>query len=182
MLVLGFNGSPRKGFATQSLVEKVLQGAEQKGAETKLINLSKSNIAACIGCLACRKDGVCSIKDDMTDIIADIKTADAIVIGSPVYMMQMTSQTKAFVDRLFPLLKPDFTSNVKEGTKAQLVFTQGQPPESFRTYFDYTESMFKFFGFATQKTFAVGNTRAKGDLDKQEDAIQQAVEIGSNLV
>ncbi len=183
MKVLGFSGSPRKGFSTENLVKKVLEGAEQQGAETTFFQISKMNISACKGCLACRKDGICSIKDDMQDIIADIKNSDAVVIGSPVYMLQMTAQTKAFVDRLFPLIKADFTSVLKKGTNAVLMFTQGtEDTEAFRTYFEHNESVFKMFGFSVEKTFAAGNTRAKGDLEKQEQVIQEAVEIGRNLV
>ena len=180
--VTGFCGSPRKGLNTESLVKKVLEGAENKGAEIKLYNLAKMNISGCKGCLACRKDGICSIKDDMQEIIAEIKNSDAVVIGSPVYMLQMTAQTKAFVDRLFPLIRGDFTPVLK-GTKAVWAFTQGaENTEAFRSYFEHNESMLKLFGFIVEKTLVAGNTSVKGDVEKQENVIKEAVEIGSNLV
>jgi len=40
--VICFNGNPRKEFNTESLVKKVLEGAE-----TKLYNLAKMNISGC---------------------------------------------------------------------------------------------------------------------------------------
>jgi len=181
--VLGFSGSPKKGSNTEQLVRKVLEGAERKGATTKLHNLAKMDISGCKGCLVCRKEGTCSIKDDMQEIVAEIKSSDAIVIGSPIYMMQMASQTKAFVDRLFPLIKADYTSVLKEGTKAAWVFTQGTADtDAFRAYFDHNESMFGYFGFSVEKTLVVGNTRAKGDLEKQEAKMEEALELGGKLV
>ncbi len=183
MKVIGFNGSPRKGFNTEQLVNKVLEGARNKGAETKLYNLTKMDISPCRACLACRRDKPCSIKDDMAGIIEEIKSSDAIVIGSPVFMLQMSAQTKAFVDRLFPLVKGDETSNLNPGTKALCLFTQGTPyPEAFKAYFDHNELAIKYFGFDIEKTFVAGGTIKKNDLQQQEKTIKKAVEIGENLV
>ncbi len=180
--VIGFNGSPRVGFNTETLVGKVLEGAEKAGAGTKLFNLDRMDIKPCRGCMACRRDGVCSIKDDMTELISEIKSSNAIVLGSPVYMLQMTAQTKTFVDRLFPLIRSDFSSVLKEGTKAALVFTQGaENSEAFANYFEHTENMFKHFGFSVEKTLVAGNTGAKGDVEKQEELIVKAEELGRKL-
>jgi len=181
--VIGFNGSPRKSFNTKSLVKTILEGAEKKGAETKLYDLAKMNIGGCIGCVACRRGPDCSIKDDMSGLLEEIKSADAVVFGSPVYMLQMTSQTKAFIDRLFPIIKNDFSSVLKAGTKALFVYTQGTvDTEAFRSYFNHNENMLQHFGFTVEKSFAIGNTRAKGDFEKQEDKVKEAMELGSNLV
>jgi len=183
MKVIGFNGSPRKGFNTETLVKSVLEGAEKKGAETHLYNLINMDISPCRGCLACRRDKPCSIEDDMHAILEEIKTAEAIVIGSPIYMLQMSAQTKAFVERLYPLVKGDRSSALSEGTKAICMFTQGTPdPEAFRAYFDHNEMVMKYFGFDVQKTFVAGSTTAKGDLEKQKEIINEATEIGENLV
>lgn len=182
MKVTGFNGSPRVGFNTESLVSRVLEGAEKSGAETQLFNLARMDISGCRGCLACRRDGICSIKDDMTDLIAEIVSSDAIVLGSPIYMLQMTSQAKAFVDRLFPLIRSDFSSVLKEDTKAALVFTQGTTEtEAFSSYFEITESLFKAFGFSDVRTLVAGATRGKGDVEKQDALIAEAIERGRSL-
>lgn len=116
----------------------------------------------------------------MQEIIPEIKNSDAVVIGSPVYMLQITSPTKAFVDRLFPLIIGYFTPVLK-GKKAVWAFTQGtENTEAFRNYFEHDESMFRLFGFAVEKTLVAGNTRVKGDMEK--NVLKEAVEIGNNLV
>ena len=55
MRVIGINASPRKKANTQTLVEAILSGAEEKGAETNLVNLSESKLTGCLGCEACKK-------------------------------------------------------------------------------------------------------------------------------
>ena len=184
MKVIGFSGSARKGFSTDQVVNKILQGAEAKGAETKFYNLNKMNISPCKGCLLCRKkEGECSIKDDMDELRAEINSSNAVVIGSPIYMIQMNAQTKTFIDRLFPLIKADFGSTLQDGTKAVFAFTQGtKNTDAFRNYFEHNENMMRHFGFNVQKTFGVGDTRAKNDLEKQQDKINEALEVGANLI
>ncbi len=180
--IIGINGSPRVGFNTEVLVKKILEGAEKAGATTKLFNVDRMDIKPCRGCMACRKDGICSIKDDMTEVLAEIKNSNAMVLGSPVYMLQMTAQAKTFVDRLFPLIRGDFTSVLDPGTKAALVFTQGQPDTTaFSSYFEHTENMFKHFGFDVQKTFVAGGTGKKGDVEKQEELMDKAAMLGEEL-
>ena len=184
MKVIGISGSERKGFSTDQLVNKILQGAEIQGAEIKFYNLSKMNISPCKGCLLCRKkEGECSIKDDMDELRAEINSSNAVVIGSPLYMIQMNAQTKTFIDRLFPILKADFTSTLQNGTKAVFAFTQGtENTDAFRNYFEHNENMMKHFGFDVLKTIVAGNTRAKGDLEQQHEKIEEAIKLGNDLI
>ena len=42
--------------------------------------------------------------DGMAPLYAEIFSADAVVIGTVVFMFQITGQTKTFIDRLFALL------------------------------------------------------------------------------
>ena len=67
MKVIGINASPRKRANTQTLVEAVLEGAAENGAETRLVNLRELTIHGCLGCEGCKKHpGKCVQKDDLT--------------------------------------------------------------------------------------------------------------------
>lgn len=101
--IIGIIGSPRIGGNTAFLVEKALESARNNGAETEIIQLGKSNINPCIACNICKEKGKCSIEDDMELILEKIKSADGIIIGSPVYFGNVTAQTKIFIDRSRPL-------------------------------------------------------------------------------
>ena len=105
MKILGVNASPRKNANTQTLVEAVLSGASEKGAETKLVNLRELNINGCLGCEGCKKQlGKCVQKDDLTPLMQEMTTYDAIVMGTPVYWYQVSAQFKMLVDRLYSFM------------------------------------------------------------------------------
>jgi len=102
MKIIGINASPRKNANTQTLVESALNGAAEKGAETRLVNLRELNINGCTGCGGCKKDiGKCVQKDDLTTLLQDITTCNAVVMGTPVYWYQVSAQFKMLVDRFY---------------------------------------------------------------------------------
>ena len=108
MKLLAFNGSPRKKWNTAQLLEHALEGAESEGAKTKLYHLYDLDFKGCISCFACKRDGGkgyghCAVKDDLPGRIPRrIEKADAVLIGSPIYLGITTGVTRCFLERLFP--------------------------------------------------------------------------------
>ena len=96
-------GSPRKNSNTEILLKKALEAAEDAGAETEIINLGNAEIEPCIACDICKSTGECAIYDDMREITRKLENAQGIIIGSPVYFGNVTSQMKMFMDRSRPL-------------------------------------------------------------------------------
>lgn len=102
MKIIGINASPRKNGNTQTLVETALFGAAEKGAETRLVNLRGLKINGCMGCGKCKKDpGKCAQKDDLTPLLQDITTYNAVIMGTPVYWYHVSAQFKMLVDRFY---------------------------------------------------------------------------------
>ncbi|EKQ53638.1 MULTISPECIES: flavodoxin family protein [unclassified Clostridium] len=103
MKIIAINGSPRKTWNTATLLNKALEGAASQGADTELIHLNDLKYRGCISCFACkRKDGQhgkCAMKDDLTDILEKLETADAIIFGSPIYYMSITAGMNALLER-----------------------------------------------------------------------------------
>lgn len=184
MKVVGFVGSPRKEGNTAALVGEVLRGAEQAGAKTKIYHLNEMDINGCQGCRACKKPGaVCVQKDDMTSIYDEIRAADAVVVGSPVYFCQMTGQTKIFLDRLYAFLNADFTNKLGEGKKTVMVYTQGQPkPGLFQQSFDLNNSTFSLVGLKVQETIVAGGNRQADDVLKNTEIMEKAFNTGKSLI
>ena len=101
MKILGINSSPqRKHSRTLKLVEAVLDGARQYGAETELVDICALDIRYCLGCQTCYAEEKCVHDDDVPDLLDTMGRADGIVLGSPVYMYGVTAQLKAVIDRM----------------------------------------------------------------------------------
>ena len=109
MKVMAFNGSPRKKWNTATLLEKALEGASSQGAETNLIHLYDLNYKGCISCFACKTKGGksygrCAVKDDLAPVFKHIEEADAIILGSPIYLGTVSGEMRSFMERLmFPI-------------------------------------------------------------------------------
>ena len=185
MKIIGFIGSSRKEGNTAWTVNKILEGAKEHGAQTQAYSFSELNINPCIGCLCCVQSKSCVINDDMQLLYDALVQADAIVLGSPVYMGQMSAQTKIFTDRLFAQITPRFSPHFKEenaGKKLFLVFTQGNPdPGLFQKYYDYTKSMFQLLEFDVTGLHVVAGMRTEPAY-KRKDLHITMKEIGSLLV
>jgi len=166
MKIIGFIASSRKEGNTAWAVNKILEGAKAQGAETQSWCFSDIDINPCRGCSSCKTGGNgCAINDDMQNIYKAFIDADAIILGSPVYMGQMSAQAKIFSDRLYACTSPRFSPYYKENAtkkKMVLVFTQGNPdPNLFQSYFDYTKKMFQVLEFDVQSVQVIAGMRNK---------------------
>ena len=84
------------------LQQAVLGPLNDVGAESEIIELAGSEIRGCMSCFVCfiEKNGTCVLKKDIVnDCIAKMATADAILLGSPAYFGDVTSEMKALIDR-----------------------------------------------------------------------------------
>lgn len=101
--VVAFNGSPRKQGNTRQALELVLEPIRNAGIEAELVQLGGQPIRGCIACYACakEKDGRChGFKDDLlNDCIERILGAQGVLLGSPTYFSNVSSEIKALIDR-----------------------------------------------------------------------------------
>lgn len=104
MKIVGIVCSPRKGGNTEILMKEALQAAREAGAETQLISLMDKEITPCDACGACEKTGLCVINDDMQDIYSEFEQADGVILGTPVYFVNVSAQAKAVMDRTYAFL------------------------------------------------------------------------------
>lgn len=186
MKIIGFIASPRKEGNTAWIINKILEGAKERGAETQSWYFSDLDINPCRGCFGCKQgDSRCIINDDMQKLYSAIEHADVLVLGSPVYMGQMSAQAKIFTDRLFARFSPRFSPHFKEANARQkrliLVFNQGNPDSAmFQVYFDYTKSMFQLLEFDVDVHVVTG--MRNGPAQERKDLHTAMKDIGSLLV
>jgi multimeric flavodoxin WrbA len=102
MKVVAFNGSGRKGGNTATLVRKVCGELKREGIETELVELAGMPVRGCTACYGCfkNKDRHCALTDDIVNEAIDkMAAADGIILASPTYFADITSETKALIDR-----------------------------------------------------------------------------------
>lgn len=98
------NGSPRKHGTVHTILKAVGIALRDKGSVTE-INVYDERIEVCMGCMACRKVGACTLySDSMPVIIEAIRSADTIVIGTPTHWAGMSSKLKAMFERMVPVV------------------------------------------------------------------------------
>ena len=182
MKVIGLIGSPRKGSNTEILVEEALKGANEAGAETKSYNLNEMNISPCNACMNCKNNaGECSIDDDMQIIYEEIKKSDAFILGSPVYMWQMSAQAKIFTDRLYAFMGTSFTEKYGKKDMA-LIFSYGGPDENiYSEYFNYTKNLFGFIGYNVVDVISSSGNLVHGIVKDKKDVLARAKKLGKDL-
>ncbi len=102
MKVVAFNGSARKDGNTAILIRYALKELEKEGIGTELVQLAGRKIRGCTACMQCfeKRDQRCAIRNDIVNrCIQKMIDADGIILGSPVYFLDVTPEMKALIDR-----------------------------------------------------------------------------------
>lgn len=100
--VVAFNGSPRRNGNTSVLIRRVLDTLEREGIATEYVQVGGRTVRGCRDCRRCFETGDrrCAFGDDpVNDWIELMVAADGIVLGSPVYFLDVTAEMKALIDR-----------------------------------------------------------------------------------
>ncbi len=176
--VLGIVGSPRRGGNTEILVDEVLAGAKEAGAETYKIFLNDLKIGHCQGCNACSDKGQCKYKDDMEIINEEMRKSTAFVYGTPVYYWGPTSLFKAFFDRLLATSRLGY---IKGKKLAFVVPLGGSEPVARHTIGMMTDAG------NYRRAEIVGqvvspSTGDAGVIKQKQDKLKEAFELGKKLV
>jgi multimeric flavodoxin WrbA len=102
MKVVAFNGSPRRDGNTQMLIRHVLAAVAAEGIDTELVQVGGKSIHGCIACYKCfeNKDRRCAVDNDIVNsCIEKMLAADGVILGSPTYFANMSTEIKALIDR-----------------------------------------------------------------------------------
>jgi multimeric flavodoxin WrbA len=100
MRVVGIAGSLRPKSNTLQYVKNGLNTLEDRGIQTELISLRGKKIQPCNGCYDCVKKAYCTIEDDdFADILEKMRTAEGLILGSPVYLSSVVPQMMSLLAR-----------------------------------------------------------------------------------
>ena len=182
MKVVGFNGSPRKKGNTAGSLKTVFAELENAGIETEMVQVGKERIRGCIACYACLKnqDQACAVGDDpVNEWIQKIKTADGILLGSPVHFSGVAGTMKSFLDRAF------FVSSVngglfrhKVGASVAAVRRSGGLPtvNTLNHYITYSEMIMPCSNY-----WNVAHGADPGEMEQDGEGKQIMTVLGQNM-
>lgn len=95
--VLILSSSPRRGGNSEALCEQFKKGAEETGNNVEMLNINDYDIRY-FDQKEYAREASAAETDDAAMIIHKMKSADVIVLSSPVYFYNMTAQLKALID------------------------------------------------------------------------------------
>lgn len=124
MKVLAINSSPRGDEISKTwmMLDALVKGMTEAGAEVETIHLRQKKVKNCIGCFTCwtKTPGVCVQKDDMTnELFPKWLEADLAVYATPLYHYTVNATMKAFIERTLPVVEP-FLKRLDDSTSHPL--------------------------------------------------------------
>lgn len=182
MKVVAFNGSPRKDGNTAYLISRVLSELEDAGIETELVQLGGKKIQGCLACSKCfeNRDLRCSNDTDfINESIAKMIDADGIILGSPTYFTNVSTEMKALIDRagLVSKANGDLLRR-KVGAAVVAVRRAGSLPafDAINHFFLITQMVVPGSNY-----WNMGIGLDKGDVAKDEEGLQTMKVLGRNM-
>ena len=201
MNLLAINGSPRKGKATDKLIDKAIEGvnSESPNCNIKKLHLIDHDIQFCRNCLTCRDSKTkkpvakCTLQDDMDYIREDVLNSDSLIFGTPVHMGYATAIMMTFLERIcWTFAKPEGKLLTISGCpiprsnknrKSIIIVTSGIIPPIFRKFCDDATSLIKQTSKDSLNSKTVGDLYA-GDIEHRgvEYYFERAINLGKKLV
>jgi multimeric flavodoxin WrbA len=186
--VVGFYGSPRVGGNTEILLNETLKAVDSSVHRIHLFRLNQLNIRPCQNCGGCDETGICVIEDAMGEIYEAIRTADRIILSSPIFFFGLSAQTKMMIDRCQAfwcekyLLKRSLGSEL-HGRKGLLLLVGGMKNETGIRCGDATaKAFFRSISVPEHETLSFLGVDARGAINSHPTALQQGYEAGRRLV
>ena len=189
MKIVCLLGSPRPKGNSTGMANKFCETAQGLGAEVTAFALNKLRYRGCQACMTCKtKLEKCVLKDDLADVLDAIRDAEVLVLATPIYYSDISSQLKAFIDRTYSYLVPDYATNpnpcrLDAGKKLVFIEAQGHPDESlFADVFPRYDAIFKWYGFSDSYQIRACGVFQKGDVITREDIMKRIEETAEKIM
>ena len=182
MKVVAFNGSARKDGNTAILVTTLLKELKKEKIETEFVQLAGKKIRGCTACGKCfvNRDRKCVIGNDIVnECIEKMLDADGIILASPTYFADVSTEMKALIDRAGFVAKANDDMFRRKVGAAVVAVRRGGAIHAFDT-------MNHFF-FISQMVvpgssyWNVGIGLDPGDVKSDEEGLLTMKTLGANM-
>ncbi|MBZ0157372.1 MAG: flavodoxin family protein [Alphaproteobacteria bacterium] len=189
MKIVCLLGSPHPAGNSAAVAKRFLDTAASLGAETETFVLNALTYRGCQGCYACKtRLERCGLTDDLSGVLEAVREADTVVLATPTYYGDISSQLKGFIDRTYSYLKPDYLTNTSPsrlaaGKKLVFIITQGHPDEAmFSDIFPRYNNFLKWYGFQNGILLRVCGVAQPGEAEARRDVMLLAEETARKIV
>ncbi len=182
MKVVAINGSARRDGNTAILIKRALQELEAEGIKTEMIELAGRRIRGCTACYKCfdNKDKKCAVTEDaVNEYIARMLEADGIILASPTYFADLSSELKAVIDRAGLVARAnDNMFRRKVGAAIVAVRRAGaiHAFDSINHFFLISEMIVPGSSY-----WNIGFGLKQGDAENDEEGLETMRQLGKNM-
>lgn len=182
MKVVAFNGSARRDGNTAILVNTVFKELKKAGIKTELVQLSGKKIRGCTACGKCfvNQDKRCVVKGDiLNECIEKMLDADGIILASPTYFTDVSTEMKALIDRAGFVAKANQDMFRRKVGAAVVAVRRGGAIHAFDTmnHFFFISQMI----VPGSSYWNIGLGLAPGDVKSDEEGIMTMQTLGKNM-
>jgi multimeric flavodoxin WrbA len=182
MKVVAFNGSARKDGNTAHLIRHVFGELEREGIETELVQLAGMRVRGCIACYKCweNKDRHCAVKNDFLNECLDrMVEAQGIILGSPTYFANVSTELKALIDRAGMVSLANDSMLQRKVGAAVVAVRRGGAIHVFNSinHFFFIEQMV----VPGSSYWNMGIGREPGQVEEDEEGIGTMKNLGRNM-
>ena len=182
MKVVAFNGSARKDGNTAILIEMVFEELRKQGIKTELIQLAGRPLRGCMACYGCyrNKNGRCVVEEDLAnDCFEKMAAADGIILGSPVYVADVSAEMKALIDRACLVSRANGNFLRRKVGAAVAAVRRGGVIHALDTMHHFFSISEMYIVSSSYWNFAVG--REIGEVRRDEEGMQTMKVLGENM-
>jgi multimeric flavodoxin WrbA len=190
MKVLCLGGSSRNRSNSSILAKVFCDTAEGLGASVQNYSLKDLKYSGCTGCEICKtKLDRCALDDDLSKVLDAVYETDVLVLASPVYYGDISSQLKAFVDRTYAFLLPDYLTNpvhsrLPPGKKLVFILAQANAEKTrYADIYPRYEHFFNwYYGFEDNHLIRACGVRNPGDVEAQQEIIKFTENVAKRAI
>ena len=188
MNIVAFLGSPRRNGNTELLLKESVKGIEDSGLTVQTYNLNLMKIKPCQDCGGCNETGRCVFQDDMNIIYDSIRSADRIILASPIFFFALSAQAKLMIDRCqsfwcekYILRKP--IDEGRYGRKGLLLLVGGMKKDiGIQCGETCAKAFFRTISVPQHETLSFLGVDQKGDIASHPTALKDAYGAGKKLI
>lgn len=182
MKVVAFNGSARKNGNTAMMIGYMFEELNKEGIDTEMVQLAGEHPHGCIACYQCfkKKDGRCIVDVDcINGCVEKMVAADGIVLASPTYFADVSTEMKALIDRCGMVSRANGDMYKRKVGAAIVTQRRGGGIHAFDT-------MNHFFTIGQMiivgsSYWNMGFGREKGEVANDAEAITVMRDLGKNM-